>query len=88
MRGSTRENGRPSISWLSKRLSLSCGHAAPRPIDVLNRSNAGDDVFSTHDKGASFEAVLEEPVRREPLRILCYSVMLNHWQLAAWPQRV
>ena len=43
------------------------------------------DVF-VEDDYAAFERVLEEAFRREPLRILGYCVMPNHWHLVVWPQ--
>jgi putative transposase len=52
---------------------------------VLNRSNARVEMFSTEDDYAAFERVLEEAFRREPLRILGYCVMPDHWQLVVWP---
>jgi len=53
---------------------------------VLNRSNARAEIFSTEDEYAAFERVLEEAYRREPLRILGYCVMPDHWHLVVWPR--
>ncbi len=53
---------------------------------VLNRSNARAEIFSTEDEYATFERVLEEAFRREPLRILGYCVMPDHWHLVVWPR--
>src|SRR5271157_4263119 len=53
---------------------------------VLNRSNARVEMFSSEDEYAAFERVLEEAFRREPLRILGYCVMPDHWHLVVWPE--
>jgi putative transposase len=53
---------------------------------VLNRSNARAEIFADEDDYAAFERVLEEASRREPLRILGYCVMPNHWHLVVWPE--
>ena len=53
---------------------------------VLNRSNARAEIFSTEDEYAAFERVLEEAFRREPLRILGYCAMPDHWHLVVWPR--
>jgi REP element-mobilizing transposase RayT len=43
-------------------------------------------MFSTEDDYAAFERVLEGAFRREPLRILGYCVMPDHWHLVVWPE--
>ena len=53
---------------------------------VLNRSNARAEIFADEDDYAAFERVLEEASRREPLRILGYCLMPNHWHLVVWPE--
>jgi putative transposase len=53
---------------------------------VLNRSNARATLFLKDDDYAAFERALEEAFQREPLRILGYCVMPNHWHMVVWPQ--
>jgi putative transposase len=53
---------------------------------VLNRSNGGLTLFRKVADYAAFERVLEEAYAREPLRILAYCVMPNHWHFVVWPE--
>ena len=52
---------------------------------VLNRANARRPLFTRVADYAAFERVLEEAFEREPLRILGYCLMPNHWHLVVWP---
>jgi putative transposase len=58
------------------------GHA----YHVLNRANARLPLFTKQADYAAFERVLEEAFEREPLRILGYCLMPNHWHLVVWPK--
>ena len=53
---------------------------------VLNRANGGLPLFRKPEDYAAFERVVEESHAREPLRILAYCVMPNHWHWVVWPQ--
>jgi putative transposase len=53
---------------------------------VLNRSNARQPIFRKDEDYEAFERVLEQAHAREPLRILAYCLMPNHWHLVVWPQ--
>jgi putative transposase len=53
---------------------------------VLNRANARLPLFKKEADYAAFERVLEEAFEREPLRIVGYCLMPNHWHLVVWPQ--
>jgi len=54
---------------------------------ALNRANARMTLFEKEEDYAAFERVLEEAYEREPLRILGYCVMPNHWHMVVWPKR-
>lgn len=54
---------------------------------VLNRSNARLPLFEKKGDYEAFQRVLEQAQQREPLRILGYCVMPNHWHLVVWPKR-
>ena len=54
---------------------------------ILNRANARMTIFEKEADYAAFERVLEEAYAREPLRILGYCVMPNHWHMVVWPKR-
>jgi len=56
------------------------------PYHVLNRANARLPLFTKEADYAAFERVLEEAYEREPLRILSYCLMPNHWHLVVWPK--
>ncbi|MBN1852987.1 MAG: transposase [Pirellulales bacterium] len=54
---------------------------------ILNRANARMTLFTKKEDYAAFERVLEEAIAREPLRLLAYCVMPNHWRMVVWPKR-
>lgn len=65
----------------------------PRRVDVggyvyhvLNRASARASLFAGPADYRQFEDVLEEAVRRTPMRLLAYCVMPNHWHLVLWPE--
>ena len=44
-------------------------------------------LFEKDEDYVAFERVLDEAHAREPLRVLGYSVMPNHWHMVVWPKR-
>jgi putative transposase len=54
---------------------------------VLNRANGRLALFRKPADYTAFERVLEQAAAREPLRILAYCVMPNHWHFVVWPKR-
>ena len=81
------------------RLTLSLGlitaGGMPRPLrmamgglvyHVLNRANAGMQIFDGRGDYHAFEATLAEAVERVQMRVLSYCVMPNHWHLILWPR--
>lgn len=54
---------------------------------VLNRANARATLFADEADYAAFERVLLQALEREPLRLLAYCVMPNHWHLVVWPDK-
>jgi len=54
---------------------------------VLNRANARATLFADQGDYAAFEKVLVQAHQREPIRILSYIIMPNHWHLVLWPRR-
>jgi putative transposase len=53
---------------------------------VLNRSNGRVPLFRKDADYAAFQRVIEEAHSREPLRILAYCMMPNHWHWVVWPR--
>ena len=52
---------------------------------VLNRANARARLFAKEEDYAAFERVLQQAQEREPLRLLAYCVMPNHWHMIVRP---
>lgn len=54
---------------------------------VLNRGVGRQDLF--HDAGdfAAFIRVFADVLEDEPIRVLGYCLMRNHWHLVLWPER-
>ncbi|MCC7493415.1 MAG: transposase [Fimbriimonadaceae bacterium] len=53
---------------------------------VLNRAVAHLPLFQTEFDYTAFETVLQRALERQPLRLLSYCVMPNHWHLVVWPE--
>ena len=53
---------------------------------VLNRAVRREPLFKRDADYEAFERVLEEAHDREPIRILSYCLMPNHWHLVVWPR--
>lgn len=53
---------------------------------VLNRAVARLPLFEKPEDFQAFERVLQEAHQREPLPILAYCLMSNHWHFAVRPQ--
>ena len=53
---------------------------------VLNRAIGSLTLFTKPSDYDAFERVLQLACQREPLRILSYCIMPNHWHLVVWPQ--
>src|SRR3954468_8889671 len=53
---------------------------------VLNRAVARLPLFEKREDFEAFERVLVKAVDREPLPILAYCVMSNHWHFVVRPQ--
>jgi len=74
---------------------LSCYHIcmgrAPRSAigdtvyHVLNRANGRMRIFQKRKDYEAFENVLAEAKKKQPMRILAYCLMPNHWHLVLYP---
>ena len=53
---------------------------------ALNRANARATLFRTEGDYAAFEQMLVEAQEHQPMRILAYCIMPNHWHMVLWPQ--
>jgi putative transposase len=53
---------------------------------VLNRRVGRETIFKKDEDYAAFERVLGEAGRRQPMRVLAYCLMPNHWHLVLWPR--
>ena len=54
---------------------------------MLNRANGRLRLFKKEADFAAFDTLLAEAVEREPLRILGYTLMGNHWHFVVWPRQ-
>ena len=53
---------------------------------VLNRAVGRRTLFRKEADYAAFEAVLREAPNFQPMRLLGYCLMPNHWHLVLWPK--
>jgi putative transposase len=53
---------------------------------VLNRGCGRMRLFSRDRDYAAFERVLLEALARDPMRLLSFCLMPNHWHLVLWPR--
>jgi REP-associated tyrosine transposase len=53
---------------------------------VLNRAVGRRTLFKKDGDYAAFEAALEEAADFQPMRLLAYCLMPNHWHLVLWPK--
>src|SRR5690242_9422729 len=53
---------------------------------VLNRANGRMTLFDKEQDYAAFLRCLADALAAEPLRLLCYCLMPNHWHLVLWPR--
>jgi putative transposase len=53
---------------------------------VLNRSVGRMHMFREDADFEAFERVMVEAHQRQPIRILSYCVLSNHWHFVAWPE--
>ncbi len=54
---------------------------------VLNRAVGRATLFRKDADYAAFEKVLQEGLDWQPMRVLSYCLMSNHWHLILWPRR-
>ena len=54
---------------------------------VMNRTAGRFVMHRTEQDFAAFERILIEACQREPLPILSYSVMVNHWHFEVRPRQ-
>ncbi len=54
---------------------------------VLNRGVGRTKLFATRKDYQAFQRCLIDTLAQEPMRVLGYCVMPNHWHLLLWPQR-
>jgi putative transposase len=53
---------------------------------VLNRSVGRMHMFRKDADFEAFERVMVEAHQRQPIRVLSYCVMSNHWHFVVWPE--
>ena len=54
---------------------------------VLNRGNARQTIFHKEEDYLAFERVLQQGLDRQPVKLLGYCWMPNHWHMVLSPQR-
>jgi putative transposase len=54
---------------------------------AFNRANAKMTIFENAGDYEAFEKVVEQALERQPMRILSYVVMPNHWHFVLWPYK-
>ena len=53
---------------------------------VLNRGNSRATVFHKNGDYEAFERVMVKALEHTPgMRLICYTLMPNHWHLVLWP---
>src|SRR5579872_1230003 len=53
---------------------------------VLNRGVGRMRLFDSDADYLAFENILEETLVVQPMRLLSYCLMLNHWHFVLWPK--
>lgn len=53
---------------------------------VINRGVGRMRLFSKPKDYDAFEEIIEETLRRRPMRICAYALMPNHWHMVLWPK--
>jgi putative transposase len=53
---------------------------------VLNRANNREAMFLTEDDYLAFLRVVRDTLKQEPMRILSFCLMPDHWHLLLWPE--
>ena len=54
---------------------------------VINRGNGGATVFASAEDYQAFQTELAEAAALQPLRILAYCLLPNHFHLVLWPRK-
>ena len=54
---------------------------------VVNRGCGRMKLFGRDGDYAAFEAILAQGQARQPMRLLTYCLMPNHWHLVLWPEQ-
>lgn len=54
---------------------------------VLNRGVGRQDLFDDDEDFAAFLRVVRDVREEEPIRVLGFCLMSNHWHLVLWPER-
>src|SRR5881398_1576643 len=54
---------------------------------VLNRAVARAAIFEKDGDYAAFLRILREGAEWQPIRLLAYCLMPNHWHLVLWPEK-
>lgn len=52
---------------------------------VLNRANGREKIFKKEKDYEAFEQILVEAKKKQPMRLLSYCIMPNHWHLVLYP---
>lgn len=62
-------------------------HVPPDSIlHVINRGNDRRTLFRDAAEYDEFLALMRHAAAREPLRVLAYVLMPNHWHMVVWPE--
>jgi putative transposase len=69
---------------MPRRLRFSTGGYV---FHVLNRGVARAAIFEKDGDYAAFLRILRDGAERQPMRLLAYCLMPNHWHLVLWPYR-
>jgi putative transposase len=59
---------------------------AGRVYHILNRSVGRIRRFDQDPHVEAFQRIIVEAHRRQPIRILAYCVLSNHWHFIVWPE--
>jgi putative transposase len=69
---------------MPRRLRAAAGGYA---YHVLNRAAGRRTLFRKNSDYEAFESVLQQAADFQPMRLLAYCLMPNHWHLVVWPRK-
>jgi putative transposase len=54
---------------------------------ILNRRNGRGPLFRKDEDYLAFERIVQQAQERQPLRLLAWCLMPNHWHFVVWSRK-